>query len=34
MQATFLEEAVKHNVLPLDNRAYVRFNPRSPGAPI
>ena len=27
MQATFLEEAVEHNVLPLDDRAYERFNP-------
>jgi len=33
MQATFLEEAVKHNVLPLDDRTYQRFNPALAGRP-
>jgi hypothetical protein len=27
MPATFLSEAVKYNVLPLDDRVYERFNP-------
>jgi hypothetical protein len=33
MQATFLEEAVKYNVLPLDDRVYERFNPALAGRP-
>jgi arylsulfatase len=33
MQATFLTEAVKHNVLPLDDRAYERFNAAIAGRP-
>jgi hypothetical protein len=33
MQATFLEEAVKHNVLPLDDRSYERFNAAIAGRP-
>ncbi len=33
MQATFLEEAIKHNVLPLDGRSYERFNPALAGRP-
>ena len=33
MQATFLTEAVKYNVLPLDDRVYERFNPALAGRP-
>jgi arylsulfatase len=33
MQATFLTEAVKYNVLPLDDRVYERFNPNIAGRP-
>ena len=33
MQATFLTEAVKYNVLPLDDRTYERFNPAVAGRP-
>jgi len=33
MQATFLTEAVKYNVLPLDDRVYERFNPAVAGRP-
>jgi len=33
MQAAFVEEAVKHNVLPLDDRSYERFNPAIAGRP-
>jgi len=33
MRAAFLEEAVKHNVLPLDDRSYERFNPAIAGRP-
>ncbi len=33
MQAAFMEEAVKHNVLPLDDRTYERFNPVLAGRP-
>ena len=33
MQATFLEEAVKYNVLPLDDRTYERFNAALAGRP-
>jgi arylsulfatase A-like enzyme len=33
MQATFLTEAVKYNVLPLDDRVYERFNPVVAGRP-
>jgi hypothetical protein len=33
MQAAFLSEAVKHNVLPLDDRVYERFNPVVAGRP-
>ena len=33
MQAAFLEEAVKYNVLPLDDRGYERFNPTLAGRP-
>ena len=33
MQATFLEEAIKHNVLPLDDRSYERFNAALAGRP-
>jgi arylsulfatase len=33
MQATFMTEAVKYNVLPLDDRVYERFNPAVAGRP-
>jgi hypothetical protein len=33
MQGTFLTEAVKYNVLPLDDRVYERFNPAVAGRP-
>lgn len=33
MQAAFLTEAVKYNVLPLDDRVYERFNPTVAGRP-
>jgi hypothetical protein len=33
MQAAFLTEAVKYNVLPLDDRTYERFNPAVAGRP-
>jgi arylsulfatase A-like enzyme len=33
MQAAFLTEAVKYNVLPLDDRVYERFNPALAGRP-
>jgi hypothetical protein len=33
MQATFITEAVKYNVLPLDDRVYERFNPALAGRP-
>jgi arylsulfatase A-like enzyme len=33
MQAAFLAEAVKYNVLPLDDRVYERFNPAVAGRP-
>jgi hypothetical protein len=33
MQAAFLTEAVKYNVLPLDDRVYERFNPTIAGRP-
>ena len=33
MQAAFLTEAVKYNVLPLDDRVYERFNPAVAGRP-
>ena len=33
LQALFMEEAVKHNVLPLDDRVFERFNAASPGGP-
>ena len=33
MQATFLEEALKYNVLPLDGRTYERFNAALAGRP-
>jgi hypothetical protein len=33
MQAAFLTEAVKHNVLPLDDRSYERFNAAIAGRP-
>src|SRR5580704_17116803 len=33
MQAAFLTEAVKYNVLPLDDRTYERFNPAIAGRP-
>ena len=33
MQQTFLTEAVKYNVLPLDDRVYERFNPAVAGRP-
>jgi arylsulfatase A-like enzyme len=33
MQAAFLSEAVKYNVLPLDDRIYERFNPAVAGRP-
>jgi hypothetical protein len=33
MQAAFLTEAIKHNVLPLDDRAHERFNPAIAGRP-
>jgi hypothetical protein len=33
MQALFLEEAVKYNVLPLDDRSYERFNAAIAGRP-
>jgi arylsulfatase len=33
MQAAFLTEAVKYNVLPLDDRGYERFNPAVAGRP-
>jgi arylsulfatase len=33
MQALFLSEAVKYNVLPLDDRAYERMNPAIAGRP-
>jgi arylsulfatase len=33
MQATFLTEAVKYHVLPLDDRVYERFNPAVAGRP-
>ena len=33
MQAAFLTEAAKYNVLPLDNRTYERFNPALAGRP-
>jgi arylsulfatase A-like enzyme len=33
MQAAFLTEAVKYNVLPLDDRTYERFNPALAGRP-
>jgi arylsulfatase A-like enzyme len=34
MQAAFPTEAVKYNVLPLDDRGYERFNPAVAGVPI
>jgi arylsulfatase A-like enzyme len=34
MQAAFLTEAAKYNVLPLDDRTQERFNPATPGVPI
>jgi arylsulfatase len=33
MQAAFMTEAVKYNVLPLDDRVYERFNPAIAGRP-
>jgi arylsulfatase A-like enzyme len=33
LQATFITEAVKYNVLPLDDRVYERFNPALAGRP-
>jgi arylsulfatase len=33
MQATFMTEAVKYSVLPLDDRVYERFNPAVAGRP-
>jgi arylsulfatase A-like enzyme len=33
MQAAFLVEAIKYNVLPLDDRVYERFNPAIAGRP-
>lgn len=33
LQKAFLEDAVKYNVLPLDDRAYERFNPAIAGRP-
>jgi hypothetical protein len=33
MQAAFMAEAVEHNVLPLDDRVYERFNPAIAGRP-
>jgi len=33
LQALFMEEAVKYNVLPLDDRTYQRFNPAIAGRP-
>jgi len=33
MQALFLDEAIKHNVLPLDDRTYARFNAATAGRP-
>jgi arylsulfatase len=33
MQAAFMTEAVKYNVLPLDDRVYERFNPAVAGRP-
>ena len=33
MQALFLQEAIKHNVLPLDDRTYERFNAAIAGRP-
>ncbi len=33
LQALFLKEAVKYNVLPLDDRSYERFNPALAGRP-
>ncbi len=33
LKGVFLEEAVKYNVLPLDDRAWERFNPALAGRP-
>lgn len=33
LQAVFLQEAIKHNVLPIDDRRFERFNPAVAGRP-
>jgi arylsulfatase len=33
LQAVFIEEAIKNNVLPIDDRRYERFNPAIAGRP-